>query len=135
MNRFLPIVLMISMLTFTTLGWAKDIPLVADATIPAASGKVSVDKDNNSNLKVKLEVKHLAQPTTLTPARQSYVVWIEPRGHEPENQGQMRVNNDLNGEFQTRTAYRAFDLYVTAEDSPTASTPTGPKLLHATVQE
>jgi hypothetical protein len=135
MKRFettLPILLIFC---FGLLAWAKDMPLTADPSIPAASGKVSWDKDDNGNLKVHLEVKHLAQPSTLTPARQTYVVWIQPRGKDPENQGQLRVNNDLNGDLQTRTPYRAFDIFVTAEDSPTVTTPSGPQLLKATVQQ
>jgi hypothetical protein len=135
MKRYLSTFPLLIVLCFGLLAWGKDMPLTADPSIPAATGKVSWDKDDNSNLKVKVEVKHLAQPTTLTPARQTYVVWIQPRGKDAENQGQIRVNNDLNGEFQTRTAYRAFDIFVTAEDNPTASVPSGPQLLKATVQQ
>jgi hypothetical protein len=94
---------MLIVLCLALLAWGKDMPLTADPTVPAASGKVSYDRDDNGNLKVKIEVNHLAQPTTFTPAKQTYVVWIQPRGKDPENQGQLRVNSDLKAELETRT--------------------------------
>jgi len=41
---------------------ASDVRLTTDPSIPAASGKAQLDKDKNGNLKLKVEVEHLAQP-------------------------------------------------------------------------
>ena len=68
------------------------------------------------------------------PASTSYVVWIQARGKAAENQGLLKVNNDLNGEFETTTRYEAFDVFVTAESDPNATLPSGSEVLRATVQ-
>ncbi|MEP6645248.1 MAG: hypothetical protein ABJA69_12170 [Acidobacteriaceae bacterium] len=113
---------------------ASDVRLVADPSVPAAVGKADLHKDKNGNLRLKLKVYHLAKPSSLTPAKQAYVVWIEGRGKTPENQGQLKVNNKLEGKFENTTNYEAFDIYITAEDNPGVQTPSEPKLLKGTLQ-
>ena len=113
---------------------ASDQRMIADASVPAASGKAHLDKDRNGNLKLKLDVDHLAKPGALTPTRQSYVVWIEPRGKEPQNLGQLKVNNNLQGSFEATVPRQDFEVFVTAEDNPAAQMPSEPKLLRAEIQ-
>jgi anti-sigma-K factor RskA len=114
--------------------WAGEIPLVASSIVPAASGKVSYEHDRNGNIKLQIQTKNLASPERLTPGRNAYVVWIEPRDGQPQNAGVLKVNNDLDGSFSTTTPSKAFDIKVTAEDSPTVSQPTGPEIFHGGVQ-
>lgn len=114
---------------------ASDVPMVADASVPAATGKAKVDKDNNGNLRLKLDVEHLAKPGALTPVKQNYVVWIEPRGKEPQNEGTIRVGDNLKGNFEATVPREDFEVFITAEDNPAAQTPSGPKLLRAEMQQ
>lgn len=114
--------------------WAGEIPLVASSIVPAASGKVSYEHDRNGNLTLHIETRNLAPPARLTPAKNAYVVWIQPRDGQPQNAGVLKVNEDLNGSFRTTTASKAFDIKVTAEDNPTVSQPTGPEIFHGGVQ-
>jgi hypothetical protein len=114
---------------------ASDVPLVADASVPAAGGKAKLDKDNNGNLRLKLEVEHLAKPGALTPVKQNYVVWIQPRGKEPQNEGTLRVGDNLKGNFETTVPRGDFEVFITAEDNPAAQMPSGPKLLRAEMQQ
>jgi hypothetical protein len=134
MRRALPGLCIAVVLSLVGLAMARDIRLTPDPSVPAATGKVELNHDRNGNLKVKLEVEHLAKPQALTPPKQAYVVWIQPRGKEPENQGQLKVNDDLKGSFETTTSYPAFDVFVTAEDNPAATTPSGPPLLKGSMQ-
>ena len=97
------------------LAYAKEFPLTASPSVPAAKGKVDVDKDHNGNRKIKVEVQHLAKPSTLTPAQTAYVVWTQARGRDPENKGQLSVDKNLEGKLETTTTYEAFDVFVTAE--------------------
>jgi hypothetical protein len=113
---------------------ASEVRMIADPSVPAATGKAHVDKDKNGNLRLKLEVDHLAKPGALTPARQSYVVWVQPRGKEAQNQGVLRVKNNLEGSFENTVPNADFEVFVTAEDNPAAQMPSGPKLLRAEVQ-
>jgi len=124
----------VAIFALTTFAMARDIRLTASSSVPAAEGKVSTDKDQNGNLKVKLETRHLAKPANLTPSATAYVVWIQARGKEPENQGALKVGNDLEGKFETTTRYEAFDIFVTAENNPTATSPSGTEVLRGTVQ-
>jgi len=107
---------------------------VASSLVPAAAGKLSYEHDRNGNIKYEVEVKHLAPPEQLTPGKSTYVVWVKPRDGQPQNAGVLRVNSDLEGSFKGTTPEKAFDLVVTAEDSPTVSQPTGPEILHGSVQ-
>ena len=124
------------LLTFAIAAWAgKDFRLTAAAAVPAAQGKVSIDHDHNGNDVVHMEVKHLAQPSALTPAKANYVVWIQARGKDPEPQGMLRVNDKEEGAFETTTPYKTFDIFVTAEDTPNPTTPSGPEVMRGTIQE
>jgi hypothetical protein len=113
---------------------ASDIKMIADPSVPAATGKAHLSKDNNGNLRLKLEVDHLAKPGALTPAKQNYVVWIQPRGKEPQNQGTLKVSGDLKGKFEDTVPNEDFEVFITAEDNAAAQTPSGPKLLRAELQ-
>jgi hypothetical protein len=120
--------------TLATLVWARDFRMVANSAVPAAQGHLSTDTDRNGNTKIHVDVDHLAQPSALTPASNTYVVWVQPRGSAPQNVGELRVNSDLHGSFRTSVPYKTFDVYVTAERDPRASSPSGPELLKATVE-
>ena len=113
---------------------ASDVRMIADPTVPAATGKAHLDKDRNGNLQLKLEVEHLAKPGALTPAKQNYVVWIQPRGKDVQNMGALKVNDNLKGSFEGTVPREDFEVFITAEDNATAEMPSGPKLLRAEVQ-
>lgn len=117
-----------------TLAWGRDFHMISDASVPAAQGHLSTDTDRNGNTKIHVDVDHLAQPSALTPASNTYVVWVQPRGQAAQNVGELRVNSDLHGSFRTSVPYKTFDVYVTAERDPRASAPNGPELLKATVE-
>ena len=70
---------LIAGLILSVAAWAGEIPLVASSIVPAASGKVSYEHDRNGNIKLHIQTKNLAAPERLTPAKNAYVVWIEPR--------------------------------------------------------
>jgi hypothetical protein len=112
---------------------AKKFPLASTSTVPAARGEIETDNDRNGNTKVKLKVEHLANPHSLTPPAVDYVVWFQQEG-EPENQGRLRVNDDLKGEIEVTTGFKNFRVFVTAEPEVTGNRPTGPEVLSATVQ-
>jgi hypothetical protein len=114
--------------------WAKDIPLVASSWVPAATGKVSYEHDRNGNVRFTISTKHLAVPERLTPAKNSYIVWIKTPDGQTQNAGLLKVNDDLEGSFSTTTPAKGFDILITAEDSPTASQPTGPDVMHGSIQ-
>jgi len=114
-------------------------PMMASPRVPAATGAVSVKDADNGNVKLEVQVKHMAPPEKVATGASSYVVWLKPlaTGNDneaPQNLGALAVNKDQEGEFNTTTAYRQFDLFVTAEPQPGSITPTGEQLLSTTIR-
>ncbi len=132
MNRGFFVVLLAGLLFVPASVKAKDYQLISDPSVPAATGKINVDKDRNGNYKIKVEVHHLAKPEDLTPPRQGYVVWVQGRDGQPVNVGHLQVNKNLDGELTTTTPSQQFDIFITAEDTVAAQSPSGLRLLHAT---
>jgi hypothetical protein len=122
------------LLSFAAFGCGgKKVPMNASTSVPAAAGHADIGSDQNGNTTVDLKVHHLAKPEALTPPATAYVVWIQPSGQSPQNQGRLQVNSDLDGEYKTNTPYKKFDLFVTAENNPQATTPSGPEVMRQQV--
>jgi hypothetical protein len=119
----------------TFIAEAKKIPMTAASIVPSAMGEIESSKDHNGNTKVDIKVDHLANPANLTPPANTYVVWFQERGGEPQNKGVLTVNKDLKGEFSTVTPSKVFDVFVTGEATPNVPAPSGPEVLRATVQQ
>jgi hypothetical protein len=134
MKRTIALCVGLILFGLTSMAGASDVRLTADPSVPAATGKAHLSKDKNGNIKLKIEVHHLAKPEALTPAKQAYVVWMRARGKDPQNLGVLKVNDKLEGTFETTVLKENFDVFITAEDNPTAQVPTGPELLKGTVQ-
>lgn len=114
-------------------GGGRTIQLMAGSTTPAARGTVQAKNGNNDNTDLDVKVHALADPNTLTPAENVYVVWIEPPGQAPQNLGQIAVDQHENGDLHTETADKRFQVFITAEQNARARMPDGPKVLSADV--
>ena len=110
---------------------AKTFKLQSTSIVPGASGEVKSAKDKNGNTKFSVQVKHLANPSALTPPKSTYVIWIQQPGAAPESQGVLKVNKNLEGKFETSTADKRFDLWITAESDASLKAPSGPEVLRA----
>jgi hypothetical protein len=125
---------MLLLFGLAALGWGADLKMKNVSTLqPAADAQLTHQKDDNGNTKLKIHVYHLAKPDALTPARDAYVVWIEPNGQPPQNMGVIKVNDNLESEFSTRTPFKNFKVYITAEDGPKVTSPSGERILEANV--
>jgi hypothetical protein len=131
---FLPILLS-CLLVWPFGGGSKKIDLMAGNDTPGARGTVWVKVGANKNTELNLKVYALAQPSSLTPTENVYVVWIQPPGENPKNEGQLRVDKKENGELQTEVPYKRFKVFVTAEQVAQTPTPTGTQVLSADVQQ
>jgi hypothetical protein len=129
-RRKLALVAAMSLLLPASLA-AKNYKLQNDPTVPGATGEVKTGKDRNGNTKIELKVKYLAQPSQLTPPKTTYMVWIQQSGMSPDSQGMLKVNDKLEGQFQTSTPAKSFDLLITAESDPMTKAPTGTVVLRA----
>jgi hypothetical protein len=113
---------------------AKKYPMTAASIVPGARAQVEVSKDSNGNTKLKMTVQHLANPANLTPPATGYVVWLRERSGDSENQGQLKMDRNLNANFETVTPFKSFDVFVTAEQDSGTKGPSGSEVLKTTVQ-
>jgi len=121
----------LSMGVLSSVLFAKTFKLQNASIVPGATGEVNVGKDKNGNTKFSVEVKHLADPTGLTPPKSVYMVWIQVKGGTPESQGMLKVNKNLEGKFESSTPSKYFDLWITAESDAATKSPGGPEVLRA----
>lgn len=126
--------LAMTVLLLTGILLADDVKLRNGQLDPAAQGSVDYHHDRNGNTSMELKVQHLAAPSSLQPVKQVYVVWVQAPGKQPENQGVLKVNENLEGSIKMITPYRSFDVFVTAEDSPSVTQPSTMEMLRGSIQ-
>jgi hypothetical protein len=111
---------------------SKSYQMIAARSVPAASGQVSVHRGGaNHNTELDIKVSNLARPASLPSPGNVYIVWLRPNDQAPANQGALRVNKNLDGELKAATTSKDCDVFITAEQSATATAPTGTEVLHA----
>jgi hypothetical protein len=103
--------------------------------VPAATGDINVDRDDNGNTKLDVKVDHLARPGSLAPARMIYVVWVQGPGGAAENIGELKVGDDLKAELKTVTPLRNFELFITGENDGQVTQPQGPVVMRSTIHQ
>ena len=113
---------------------AKKYPMTAASTVPGARAEVEISKDKNGNTRLKMTVQHLANLENLTPRAAAYVVWLQERGGNSENQGQLKMDKNLKATFKAETPFKSFEVFVTAEQDPRITSPSGAEVLRATIQ-
>ena len=101
--------------------------------IPSAVGKVKVANEKDGNTKVKVEVSHLAQPSAVFDQTSTYVVWLKPESGRAQNVGVLSLNKDLKGSLETQTAFKDFQVIVTAEKDANVTAPSGRSVMNASV--
>ena len=110
---------------------ARTLALGSSPEIPAAQGEVRLRTTRNGNVEIKLSVKHLAPPGRITPGAEVFVVWIRglAAGSQAQNLGALKVDKNLSGKLTAPTAMSSFDLFLTCEQSQTATVPASLELL------
>jgi|GEM_PF-572898 len=114
-------------------GRAQHLVMPSSAVVPAAHIELDLGTDANQNTTVDLKATHLAQPSSLSPAAQIYMVWVQPVGGAPERKGMLKPDASLNAEVQFITPVTHFELFITAESGTGAGSPTGTELVRASV--
>jgi hypothetical protein len=96
---------------------------------PAARGSVKLDKDNNNNYAIDLDIRYLTEPNRLQPPKSVYVVWAETEQNGTQNLGQLKIDdggllsNTLKASMKTSTPYKPRRIFITAEDVATVQFP------------
>jgi hypothetical protein len=134
-NRFAALMPLIFCLAFFWPfgGGGKNIQMTAGRQTPAAHGTVNVKTGDNGNTRLKIDVKDLAEPGALMPPQNVYIVWVQPSGKKPHNEGALMVDKNLQGELKTTTPFANFSIFITAEKNTETQQPQGPHVLSAYV--
>ena len=133
MRRLYPICVMFVLLC--TVAYAdKKYPMTTASIVPGARAEVAIGTDKNGNTSVRMTVQHLANLENLTPRANAYVIWLQERGATSENLGQLKVDKNLKGTFETVTPSKNFEMFVTAEQDVKTKSPSGPEVLRAAIQ-
>jgi len=115
---------------------AEDFKMRSSELAPAATATIEANTDRNGNVDMTLNAKHMAPPDRLSQPHPLYVVWIQAPSKQPQPVGQLRVNADnMEASFRTKTPYKSFDVFVTAEDTATPATPSNAEVLRGSVQK
>ena len=111
-------------LVVTLVSCGKKITFMTSEIAPAARGNVDVKKDKNNNYRVELEISYLAEPDRLSPAKNTYVVWmVTDENDTPINLGQIVSSSKLNVKFETVTSSKPKRIFVTAENDASIQYP------------
>ncbi len=114
--------------TFIFASCSKKIDFLKSSVVPAARGYVKVDKDNNNNYVIHLEVENLAEVSRLTPPKKTYIVWSVSNKGTVKNIGQIDSSTrgfakDLKASFESTSASKPNKIFITAEDEVTVQFP------------
>jgi len=132
---YLPVLLCGAVLALAPAGYAKSYHMTASNTVPGATAELQVDKEKNGNVQVELKADHLAKPGRLTPSANTYIVWFQEEGSQPQIQGTLKTGDDLKAELKSTTTLHNFTVLVTAETDSQTKFPSEQVVLRATVQE
>jgi ABC-type Fe3+-hydroxamate transport system substrate-binding protein len=115
-------------------GCSNKINFQNSAEVPAARGYVKVTKDDNSNYVIKLELSNLAEVKRLDPPKESYVVWMESEDNPVKNVGRINssgslLSRRLTVSFETVSSLKPNLIFITAENEPATSYPSGKKMM------
>jgi hypothetical protein len=100
---------------------SKKVTFLNSSVVPAAQGYVKVNKDDNKNYVIKIEIKNLAEVNRLQPAKNAYVIWMITDENSTKNMGQIKsgssmMSSKLKASFETVTAFKPTKVFITAED-------------------
>jgi len=110
-------------------GCAHKTAVAPTQALPAAMGEAQTSTDENGNTRVRLVVHHVAPPQNLQPSKNAYVVWAETPDKQMYNLGQLKIDENRDGQITAITPEKNFRLVVTAEDFATVTQPSSQVVL------
>jgi hypothetical protein len=122
---------------FSKTNRTQDLVMTGNPKVPGAQGNAKMTTTDDGNTQINLDVKHLAAPDKIEDGATVFVVWVQgnmSNDMTPQNLGALKLDSNEHGTLTAVTSMRSFDLYITAEPSPTATAPTGDQLLRTNVE-
>jgi len=92
---------------------------------PAAEITAKINKDNQNNYIIQITANYMASVERLSPPKSTYVVWIVTKENGIKNIGLLKSENAKKINFKTLSAFEPYEIFITAEDEGTISSPSG----------
>ncbi len=113
---------------------SKKVTFLNSSVVPAAQGYVKVNKDDNKNYVIKIEIKNLAEVNRIQPPKNAYVIWMITDENSTKNIGQIKsgssmMSSKLKASFETVTSFKPTKIFITAEDNADVQYPGAPTVL------
>jgi hypothetical protein len=107
---------------------SKTIRFNNSVVVPGADGKVTLSKDDNKNNRIEMTVTNLADPSRLSPAKKTYVVWMQTKNDGVKNIGQLvsetgYFSSARKATLNSVTPFQPLSFFVTAEDDASIQNP------------
>jgi len=101
---------------------SKKLSFAGSSVVPAAHGYVKINRDDNKNFAIEVNVTNLAEPKNLQPPRDAYVVWMESKNNGVRNIGQLNTSSGffsstLKASLKTVSPDKPTSFIITAEDN------------------
>lgn len=88
------------------------------SVVPAAAGTINVKKDKNENYTLDVRVQNLAESQKLTPAKDTYLVWMKQNDNSVKKLGQLNPSGKaLTATLTTAAVAKPQAVFITAEDN------------------
>jgi len=97
-----------------------------DTEAPAYAGKakMTVKTNKTGNRELDIHVDHLAPAHRVDPSLRTYAVWISVPGHGVTKAGLLDYNpKRRTGKLSATTPHAKFEVIISLESNPSASTP------------
>ena len=115
-------ILYLLILTIILGGCSQTIAFKKSRVVPAAELDLKINLDKNGNYNIELNVENLALPQDLTPAKNTYIVWVVT-GQGNFSVGQLLIDKNLNVALSAITPYKPSSIIITSEDDQEATYP------------
>lgn len=103
---------------------------VTSSTVPAATGTIRVKQDKNKNYVLTVNVQNLAESQSLTPPKNTYLVWMESNENSIKRLGQLSPSGkSLKATLSATAIAKPTQVYITAENNMDIQYPDGQVIL------
>lgn len=121
---------LICLFVFTMSACSTSMNFLTSSIVPAASGSIRTSKDKNDNYTLSVDVRNLAEPKNLTPAKEAYIVWMEDGRNAVKKLGQIIPSSkSLKGSLSATSVTEPTRIFITAEDGIERQNPEGQIIL------
>jgi hypothetical protein len=115
---------------FTLNACTTSMNFLTSSIVPAATGAVKTKKDKNNNYTLSIDVRNLAEPKSLTPAKEAYIVWMEDSRNAVKKLGQIvPTSKTLKASLNATSVAEPTRVFITAEDGVDRQNPEGQIIL------